>query len=206
MDHLYELDYLKEGIYLRSYAQKDPLIEYKQEAFQLFANMNEEIDKAILWGLFHARLTEEDKGERRAASGTAVHQAASAYGTAEAAAVERGVELLLSARPLDATYPTASRVSDRWFKLGFPLSYRADVLQAMLALAQAGYADHPFVQASAKWLLAKRDIQGRWTLEQVPGKMWASFGQVGQPNKWVTLRAAQLLKAAGKLPWTDMQD
>jgi len=126
--------------------------------------------------------------------------------TPVAAAVERGVELLLSARPLDATYPTASRVSDRWFKLGFPLGYRADVLEAMLALAQAGYADHPFVQAGAKWLLAKRDIQGRWTLEQVPGKMWASFGQVGQPNKWVTLRAAQLLKAADKLPWTDMQD
>ncbi|MCK4350765.1 MAG: preprotein translocase subunit SecA, partial [Candidatus Krumholzibacteria bacterium] len=30
MDHLYELDYLREGIYLRSYAQKDPLVEYKQ--------------------------------------------------------------------------------------------------------------------------------------------------------------------------------
>jgi hypothetical protein len=115
------------------------------------------------------------------------------------AAIERGVELLLSAPLLEATYPTASRVSKRWFKLGFPLGYRADVLEAMLALVQAGYADHPYVQAGVEWLLAKRDIHGRWKLEQVPGKMWASFGRIGRTNKWVTLRATDLLRAVGGL-------
>lgn len=115
------------------------------------------------------------------------------------AAIKRGVELLLSAPLLEATYPTASRVSDRWFKLGFPLGYRADLLEAMLALVQAGYAGHPYVQAGVEWLLAKRDIHGRWTLEQVPGKMWASVGRIGRPNKWVTLRATELLRAVGGL-------
>jgi hypothetical protein len=115
------------------------------------------------------------------------------------AAIERGVELLLSAPLLEATYPTASRVSRRWFKLGFPLGYRADVLEAMLALVQAGHGDHPYVQAGVEWLLAKRDTGGRWTLEQVPGKMWASFGRIGRPNKWVTLRATELLRAIGGL-------
>jgi hypothetical protein len=110
------------------------------------------------------------------------------------AAIERGVELLLSVPLVKATYPTASRVSRRWFKLGFPLGYRADVLEAMTALAQAGYGDHPQIRAGAEWLLAKQDIDGRWTLEQVPGKMWSSFGQVGQPNKWVTLRALTFVK------------
>lgn len=113
------------------------------------------------------------------------------------AAIEQGVGLLLSVPLLEATYPTPSRVSNRWFKLGFPLAYQADVVEAMSILAKAGRGDHPHLQAGVEWLLAKQDGAGRWPLEQVPGKMWASFGQVGQPNKWVTLRALALLKAVG---------
>jgi prepilin signal peptidase PulO-like enzyme (type II secretory pathway) len=33
---------------------------------------------------------------------------------------------------------------------------------------------------------------GRWPLERVPGKMWASIGEIGRPNKWITLRALAL--------------
>lgn len=113
---------------------------------------------------------------------------------AVAAAIERGVEFLVSVPLLEATYPTPSRVSSHWFKLGFPLAYRVDVLEAMAVLAQAGQGSHPHVQAGIEWLLARQGHAGRWALEQVPGKMWASFGQVGRPNKWVTLRALQLLK------------
>lgn len=81
MDHLYELDYLREGIYLRSYAQKDPLVEYKQEAFQMFSDMLADIDRSILWALFRARF-KVDEGEKRragAGSGVTVHQVANAY-------------------------------------------------------------------------------------------------------------------------------
>ncbi len=89
MDHLYELDYLREGIHLRSYAQKDPLIEYKQEAFQMFSTMVDDIDRSILWALFHARFdTEQDGRRRRSDSGVAVHQVASAYGAAGAQALQ----------------------------------------------------------------------------------------------------------------------
>jgi len=38
-DHLYDLDQLKEGIYYRSYGQKDPLIEYKHEAYDMFVGL-----------------------------------------------------------------------------------------------------------------------------------------------------------------------
>ncbi len=38
-DHLYSLDHLKEGIGLRGYGQRDPLVEYKKESFQLFQDM-----------------------------------------------------------------------------------------------------------------------------------------------------------------------
>jgi preprotein translocase subunit SecA len=81
MDHLYELDYLREGIYLRSYAQKDPLIEYKQEAFQMFSDMLAEIDKSILWALFRARFRVDEREKRGSGTdtGVAVHQVANAY-------------------------------------------------------------------------------------------------------------------------------
>ncbi|MFX8335576.1 hypothetical protein ABTL52_20205, partial [Acinetobacter baumannii] len=38
-DHLYEMDYLKEGIGLRAMAQRDPLIEYQREGFEMFQSM-----------------------------------------------------------------------------------------------------------------------------------------------------------------------
>lgn len=115
------------------------------------------------------------------------------------AAIQRGVEFLLSVPLLEATYPTPSQVSGHWFKLGFPLGYRADVVEAMRVLAQAGYGDHPHVRSGVEWLLAKQNEEGRWALERVPGKMWANFGRVGEANKWVTLRALGLLKAVGRL-------
>ncbi len=79
MEHLHELDNLKEGIHLRSYAQKDPVLEYKQEAFSLFAEMLDEINKSILWGLFHARL---EKDRESAEEGKRVHEVTNAYSSA----------------------------------------------------------------------------------------------------------------------------
>src|SRR5262245_9100045 len=53
-DHLYSLDHLKEGIGLRGYGQRDPLVEYKKESFALFQGMKERVDEEIaryIWGL-----------------------------------------------------------------------------------------------------------------------------------------------------------
>jgi preprotein translocase subunit SecA len=53
-DHLYSLDHLKEGIGLRGYGQRDPLVEYKKESFGLFQAMKDRVDEKIvsyLWGL-----------------------------------------------------------------------------------------------------------------------------------------------------------
>ena len=47
-DHLRELDELKEGIGLRSYGRKDPVVEYKMEAFDFFADMMEEIGQEVV--------------------------------------------------------------------------------------------------------------------------------------------------------------
>jgi preprotein translocase subunit SecA len=51
-DHLYTLDHLKEGIGLRGYGQKDPLVEYKKEAFTLFDDMMARIDNETTRYLF----------------------------------------------------------------------------------------------------------------------------------------------------------
>jgi len=47
-EHLREIDSLREGINLRAYGQKDPLLEYKQEAYKLFINMLREIELETL--------------------------------------------------------------------------------------------------------------------------------------------------------------
>ena len=47
-DHLYALDHLKEGIGLRGYGQRDPLVEYKKESFSMFQALMDRIDEEIL--------------------------------------------------------------------------------------------------------------------------------------------------------------
>ena len=56
-DHLYTMDQLREGIGLRAYGQKNPLIEYKQEGFAMFEIMMEETNKETLKRIFRTDLT-----------------------------------------------------------------------------------------------------------------------------------------------------
>ena len=54
-DHLHNIDMLREGINLRAYGQKDPLIEYKKEAFDMFNNMMHEIQSETIKYLFRSK-------------------------------------------------------------------------------------------------------------------------------------------------------
>jgi preprotein translocase subunit SecA len=54
-DHLYSLDHLKDGIGLRGYGQRDPLVEYKKESFTLFQAMKDRIDEEIVRYLWRLR-------------------------------------------------------------------------------------------------------------------------------------------------------
>jgi preprotein translocase subunit SecA len=60
-DHLLAIDHIKEGIGLRGYAQKDPLVEYKKEAFELFEEMSRNIISDILTRLFKIQVREESQ-------------------------------------------------------------------------------------------------------------------------------------------------
>lgn len=53
-EHLYAMDGLREGIYLRSYGQKDPLIEYKTEAYEMFSQLMASIKNEVLSNLFRS--------------------------------------------------------------------------------------------------------------------------------------------------------
>jgi preprotein translocase subunit SecA len=56
-DHLLSMDHLKEGIGLRGYGQKDPLIEYKKESFTLFQDMMDRIEDETIRYLFFLQVT-----------------------------------------------------------------------------------------------------------------------------------------------------
>jgi preprotein translocase subunit SecA len=58
-DHLYEMDILKEGIHLRAYGQKNPLIEYKREAFGMFESLIYDINEETLNWLWKFQLQED---------------------------------------------------------------------------------------------------------------------------------------------------
>ncbi len=62
-DHLLQMDHAKEGINLRAYAQKDPLTEYKKEAFALFETMKGEVKKSIVTNLFSVHLYTKEEIE-----------------------------------------------------------------------------------------------------------------------------------------------
>ncbi len=66
-EHMYEMDQLKSGIGLRAYGQRDPLVEYKKEAFNLFSAMIDQIDKDIVGMVYklQVNIPEKTREERR---------------------------------------------------------------------------------------------------------------------------------------------
>src|SRR5207244_9975697 len=57
-DHLLSMDHLKEGIGLRGYGQKDPLVEYKKESYILFQDMMDRIEDETIRYLFFLQVTQ----------------------------------------------------------------------------------------------------------------------------------------------------
>jgi len=103
-EHLYEMDYLREGIGLRAYSQRDPLVEYQREGFDMFGAMMEGIKEESVGFLFNLEVQLEEEPEPVIASqpdlepdfelGPALAQAA--------AASHNGDHPAIRARGLDA--------------------------------------------------------------------------------------------------------
>jgi len=104
-DHLLSLDHLKEGIGLRGYAQKDPIVEFKKEAFILFEDMMTRIDNETVRYLFHIQVQEGEQPpearQRRPESPRPLQNAAAAVASAAARASEAPAHLPAVAREIE---------------------------------------------------------------------------------------------------------
>ena len=71
-EHLYEMDYLREGIGLRAYSQRDPLVEYQREGFDMFNAMKEGIREETVGYLFNLEVQVEEEAELEEAGADAL--------------------------------------------------------------------------------------------------------------------------------------
>ncbi len=90
-EHLRALDEIKEGSYLAAYAQRDPLVEYKKEAYEAFERLMYDIRRETLIKFFHAQVVVPAGRGRRPVPLRAVHQGTESYSAAAAAAMARRV-------------------------------------------------------------------------------------------------------------------
>lgn len=114
-------------------------------------------------------------------------------------AIHQGVDFFFSVDPVTANYPNgiAAKPSGNWWKFGFPVFYVTDILQIAEAFAGLGLAKDKRLANTMQFIREKQDEHGRWLMEyDYTGKTWQSYGKPKTPNKWVTLRALRVLRAA----------
>ncbi len=101
-DHLARMDYLRQGIHLRGYAQKQPMQEFKREAFELFSELLEDVKREVTHVLMRVRIQSQEEveqvEERRRAAPPMQFQHAQAQGMGE---VEVENDAVLAFDPAD---------------------------------------------------------------------------------------------------------
>jgi preprotein translocase subunit SecA len=102
-DHLLALDHLKQGIGLVGYGQKDPLVEYKKESFDLFQAMLDRIDTTTIRSLFNLQVVSErapdELQRRRAARPTSMNFTGPNQGAAAAGEEDGKVKTVVRTQP-----------------------------------------------------------------------------------------------------------
>jgi preprotein translocase subunit SecA len=123
-EHLYEMDYLREGIGLRAYSQRDPLVEYQREGFDMFAAMMDGIKEESVGFLFNLEVQVEEEKEpaEEIEVGPALAQAAAA---SHEGPVIRARGLEAPKQPADLSYSAPSESGDAEVK-GTPASTADD--------------------------------------------------------------------------------
>jgi len=66
MDHIDEMDQMRQGISLRSYAQRDPLVEYKFLGYDMFEDMSNNIQKDTVYGMYNVTVVSEQQPQMQA--------------------------------------------------------------------------------------------------------------------------------------------
>ncbi len=65
-EHLYEMDYLQEGIHLRALAQKDPITEYRREAYDMFQDLTGSIQADFVRYIYRVEFVNRDEQQQQA--------------------------------------------------------------------------------------------------------------------------------------------
>ena len=112
-EHLYEMDYLKEGIGLRAMAQRDPLVEYQREGFQLWKAMNESLKEESVGMLFHVEVKVDEEKKQESVQPVPVAQmlgamAGGAAAPAQAPADEQPADEQPADRPAEEPVPVGA--------------------------------------------------------------------------------------------------
>ena len=122
-DHLYAMDQLKEGVGLRSYAQRDPLVEYKREGFMMFQMMYDSIYQEVIERMFQvqpaaAALTTKMKSVFSSIPQKLIHQDFSGISNAAAAARQAQAEPTGALLSREKEAPTAQPYHKTEAKVG----------------------------------------------------------------------------------------
>jgi len=100
-EHLYEMDYLQEGIGLRGYGQRDPVVEYQREAYDMFTAMMEAIKEESVGFLFNIEVQVEE-------TPAPTSEVASSFGAPDGAVADTGVrDIGIDGEPVPSPAPAA---------------------------------------------------------------------------------------------------
>ncbi|AZI57484.1 preprotein translocase subunit SecA [Nakamurella antarctica] len=134
-EHLYEMDYLKEGIGLRAMAQRDPLVEYQREGFDMFQSMLEALKEESVGFLYNLQVQVTQPGEQAPSQVSQAPQVSSTQGAAAAPAAAPVVQQRRR-RPMEAL-PTQQKAAVAPAADSAPVSLRAKGLGAPVGKQQA---------------------------------------------------------------------
>lgn len=107
-------------------------------------------------------------------------------------ALARGAEFLLMHHLYRSDHHDWQIINPRWLELAFPWFWGYSILRGLWVLTGVEVDDERMQDALAI-LHAKQRDDGRWALEKVPSPMQATLEKKGQPSKWVTLKALEVL-------------
>jgi preprotein translocase subunit SecA len=163
-EHLLALDHLKEGIHLRGYAQKDPLVEYRKEGFSLFKMLDRAIRQSALTRLYTVQLVspEEQERQRREYERQQLAQAQEAQMTAPSLDTQEGggvespaqeaTQAAPEAKPID---PAAQRGVDA--AMNFLKNFQAQRMKELEKAQTTRSADAPAQKEGGNVATVKSD-------------------------------------------------
>jgi preprotein translocase subunit SecA len=119
-EHLEAMDYLREGVHLRAFAQKDPLVEYRGEGHKMFEELGVTIREEVIFTLFHVAVQIEQPGlePMQAHDGDLQYQHETSAGAENIAAAGAGSATALAAPPASSALPMQTQAVNEHKNVG----------------------------------------------------------------------------------------